>query len=318
MNAPDISFVIPCFNAAAWVAEAIESALAQEGFEKEVIVVDDGSTDESRKKLSAFGGTIRADFRPHGGASAARNRGTELAAGRFIQYLDSDDRLRPGAAKKRIDALETSGADVAYSDWQLLESYNGLGYEPGAVIRKKIEDVHTDPEIAVFTDFWAPPGAILYRRSLVDRIGDWNESLAVIQDARFLLDAALCGGRFVHVDGIGMDYRVRGTGLSRLDSRALTRECFVNAVQVRRIWEERGALDGERRRALLRVLGQTARASYGKDADTFESAYRMMNEIKPGHVPQGSKPFRALSLLVGYRTAEWIASRYRTWSEPLG
>ena len=112
--------MIPCYNAERFLAETLESALAQSYPHTEIIAVDDGSTDGTVALISAYADRVKAEFGPNRGASAARNRGTMLAAGEFIQYLDADDLLVPDAIERRLAALQSAGADVAYSDWEKL------------------------------------------------------------------------------------------------------------------------------------------------------------------------------------------------------
>ena len=81
LNDPLVSIIIPCYNAEKYVGEAIESALAQTYPNKEVIVIDDGSTDGSLQVIKSFGHRIRWETGPNRGGSAARNRGIELARG---------------------------------------------------------------------------------------------------------------------------------------------------------------------------------------------------------------------------------------------
>ena len=115
-----VSIVIPCYNSARFLADTLESAFTQSYPHTEIIVIDDGSTDGTPELIRSYGDRVRAEFGPNRGASAARNRGTELARGEFIQYLDSDDLLTPDAIARRVAALQRSGADVAYSDWERL------------------------------------------------------------------------------------------------------------------------------------------------------------------------------------------------------
>ena len=161
-----VSIIIPCYNAERFLAETLESALGQTYRNIEIIVVDDGSTDNSGGIIRSYGDRIKAQFGPNRGASAARNLGTELARGEFIQYLDADDLLIIDAVERRIAALHKGAADVAYSDWErLVETEPGV-FEVDAIPRVcRIEDVHPNPEIAVITRFWAPPAALTYRRS---------------------------------------------------------------------------------------------------------------------------------------------------------
>jgi glycosyltransferase involved in cell wall biosynthesis len=93
--APSVSVVIPAYNAARFIGGAIESVLAQTYADYEIIVVDDGSRDETATVVSRFGQRVRLISQANGGASAARNRGIREAAGSWIAFLDSDDEWQP-------------------------------------------------------------------------------------------------------------------------------------------------------------------------------------------------------------------------------
>src|ERR1700730_16393596 len=97
-----VSILIPCYNAERWVAQAIRSALAQTWPDKEVVVVDDGSTDGSLEVIQSFGDVIRYETRPNRGGNVARNRLLELAPGEWIQYLDADDYLLPDKIERQL------------------------------------------------------------------------------------------------------------------------------------------------------------------------------------------------------------------------
>ena len=307
-----VSVIIPCYNAERFLTEAVESALSQSFRDIQIILVDDGSADGTPEVIRSFGSSVQALFSDHRGASAARNLGTRRAEGGFIQYLDADDLLWPDAVEKRVGALERTGADVAYSDWQRWQEDGEGRYRPGAVISRRLEDIHRDPEIALFTDFWAPPAAILYRKSIVERIGAWNESLPVIQDARFLLDAALRGGRFVHVSGVGADYRrPRNETLSRRDSAAFVTDVFLNACQIEEEWSGSGGITQERGAALVKVYGFVCRASFEKDRGTFEKARCRLERREPGYVPSSPIRLAMASRVLGYDRAEHLAFWYR-------
>src|SRR5438270_8196036 len=95
-----VSILIPVYNAEAFIAEAIQSALDQTWPAKEVIAVDDGSTDRSPEILKSFGPRIRIIAQENRGASVARNRALNEAQGEFIQFLDADDLM----ARNKIEA----------------------------------------------------------------------------------------------------------------------------------------------------------------------------------------------------------------------
>lgn len=310
--APTISVIIPCYNAEHFIGQAIESVFTQTFQNFEVIVIDDGSTDHSAEVIRSFGLRIRAEFGTNKGASAARNRGTQLAQGKYIQYLDADDLLQPAALENRLHALESSNADVAYSDWQYLHEDKNGNYQHGKVIKRRIEDIHSDPQIALFTDFWAPPVALLYTKRIVDRIGGWNELLPIIQDARFLLDAAIIDGKFVYVPGVTAHYRVQqASSLSRRSLSKFNQDCFLNACQVEEIWRNNGGITSEQRRALLKVYGQLSRFFFEHDAVLFSKVLNRLYQLDSQYVPTEPQGLRWLSQILGYPRAERMALLYR-------
>ena len=267
-----ISVVIPCHNAEATIAETLQSALSQD-VDREIIVVDDGSTDGSAAVLAGFGASIRLVSTPNRGASAARQSGAELARGDFIQYLDSDDLLAEGTLARRLEALAASGADVAHTDWRRLEPDGAGGFVPGEIRRPDVDSIERDAEAVTATsEFWAPPAALLYRREIVERIGDWPANLPVIQDARYLFEAAHRGARFVHVPGIGASYRVSPGSLSNRNQDRFVRDCAVNAGEIEAIWRADSALSPVRQAALVRIWANIANTALLEGLDEFEAA----------------------------------------------
>src|SRR5271155_324881 len=120
---PKVSVVIPTYNRAEKVRKTVESVLAQSFTDLEVIVVDDGSSDETGQTLEhAFGDRIRYYFQPNQGVSAARNKGIEEARGEWIAFLDSDDLWEKEKLECQLDALERFAphCDACYTDVRLL------------------------------------------------------------------------------------------------------------------------------------------------------------------------------------------------------
>jgi glycosyltransferase involved in cell wall biosynthesis len=279
-NIPLVSVIIPCYNCACFLAETLASVFCQTLQDFEIIAIDDGSTDDTAMVLRSFSSKVRAE--------------------------------RPDALEKRINALISSDADVAYSDWQRLEEQENGSFELGSIVARQIEDIHAEPQIALFTNFWAPPAALLYRRRVVEAIGAWNESLPIIQDARFLLDAALVGGQFVYVPGVGADYRVhRSNSLSRRNPVGFVGDVFRNACQVEAIWKNNGGITTERRAALEQAYGQAARFFFEHDRPTFYTVLAKIHELNPNYLPSSPTALRQLSRWLGYERAEAIALTYR-------
>lgn len=274
-----VSVVIPCYNAEATVAEAIESALAQTWPDIEIVVVDDGSTDRSADILRGFKDRIRTDFGPNCGASVARDKGTMLARGEYIQYLDADDLLTPEAVASRLDALRETEADVAFADWQRFSSAPDGSRLLGQLVALRMQDLAPDPELACATTFWAPPAALLYRRCIVDAIGGWNERLPVIQDARFLFDAARQKARFVHVPGVSAFYRDSGASLSRGDEGRFMLDVYRNAIEIQSLWQTEGPLTRPRKMAIAGIFDMTARTFFHLGMPEFDDAVTRFKQV---------------------------------------
>jgi glycosyltransferase involved in cell wall biosynthesis len=309
MSPERVSVVIPCRNAEAWLGETLDSALRQAGVPVEILVVDDGSTDRSVEIARRAGSAVRVVTQPPTGVSAARNRGTVEATGAFIQYLDADDLLEPGTLAERMSALETAAADVALTSWMRWEQGADGEFSAGAVTKRALG---ARPDVELLTDAWWPPGAVLYRRSIVQRIGAWRMDLPIIQDARFLLDAALCGARFTHVEAIGLRYRVHGPeSLSRRDPRAFVEDCYRSAAQLHDQWLRDGGLDDPRARALVRVYGYVARSLFPIDRARFEDVLDRIHTLDAHYRPEQPRSLRALSGVIGYRSAEHVALWWR-------
>jgi glycosyltransferase involved in cell wall biosynthesis len=311
-NPPPITVIVPCHNAARFLGETIDSVLAQTFFAFELIVIDDGSTDGTADVIDRYrrlDGRLRCDSGPNRGVSAARNRGTELARGRYMQYLDADDLLRPHALQAKFDALESSGADIACTDWQKLVESPAGGFAPGEISLRKCDEVQPALEIAIFLDFWSPPAALLYRRDIVDRVGGWNTSLPYVQDGRFLFDAVHCGGRLVHVSGVGADYRIElgKLSLSKRDPAAFMRDWAEDAFQVEAIWRREGELTSARKEALLRRLGKTTRVLYELDRPAFWTVCERIQALDPNYIPESPRALHWASRVLGYPRAEALA-----------
>jgi glycosyltransferase involved in cell wall biosynthesis len=307
-----VSIVIPCYNSERFIAETLDSALRQTYLDAEIIVIEDGSTDNSAQIIRSFGDQIKAEFGPNRGASAARNLGTAIARGEFIQYLDADDLLVPDAIEQRIRVLREGGADVAYSDWERLVEREAERFEVDELIVRRIEDVHRSTEIAVITQFWAPPAALTYRRSIVDRIGGWKEWLPVIEDARFLQDAAMVGGNFAYSAGVGAKYRVhRGSSLSRRSEFDFVFYVFRNACDLQARFEARGVMDADHRRALAGIYDYAARSLFFHDSTAFRDCVARLYEVEPHFRLSWPKTARLASAMVGFGAAEKILSKLR-------
>jgi glycosyltransferase involved in cell wall biosynthesis len=303
-----VSVVVPAYNAAGTIRESIQSACEQSYARIETIVVDDGSSDHTSRIVSSFGDSIRLErFAANQGVSQARNRGTELARGEYLQYLDADDLLAFDTIRARVSALENSGADVACVDWQRFGAENRATAVGPETFEPLLEPWSEDMQAACATSFWAPPAALMYKREIVNAIGGWNRSLPVIQDARFLFDAAYHGATFVHVRGVGAYYRVgSGKSLSTRGDSAFAADVLRNADQIRSLWERSGEMTELRRKALCDIYDFAARSLFTHGSHQFKRAVNGLNEMSRGEKYFYSNIANAMADAVGIRLARRI------------
>jgi glycosyltransferase involved in cell wall biosynthesis len=306
---PVISVVIPAWNAARWIGAAVVSVAGQRDVTVEIVLVDDGSEDDTVALARSVAGVpITVIHQDHLGPSRARTAGTAAAQGAFVQYLDADDELAEGTLARRLAALEAGGADVAYCDWVRWEPDAAGVFRETEVVAERLGD---RPDVDLFTRRWWPPGALLYRRAIVDRLGPWREDLPIVQDARFALDAAVAGARFVHVPGVGLRYRQMPGSLSRRDPQAFLLDRLRNARTAEAEWRAAGTLDDARRRALVEVYGGLARGLFTSDRARFHEVYAHLLTLDPAFRPSRPASLRRLSAVIGYPAAEHVAAAWR-------
>jgi glycosyltransferase involved in cell wall biosynthesis len=202
---PLISVVMPCYNAAPYVEEAIASVLYQSHGEVEIVVVDDGSTDGSAAIVAglsqAHPDRVRLFHTQRAGPYPARNLGLRHVRGEFIAFLDADDYWRPDALAKLHAALVEHGADIAYCGWQNVGE--GLQAEPH--VPPAYEDEDTVDHF-VRTCPWPIHGALL-RGTLVQRLGGFSERRFASMDYDFWLRALALTRRIKRVPDVLAFYR---------------------------------------------------------------------------------------------------------------
>ncbi|MDH7463667.1 glycosyltransferase [Chitinophagaceae bacterium 26-R-25] len=208
-----VSVIIPNYNCADWVEKAIKSCTAQRPFVKEIIVVDDHSTDQSLSVLGRLQNEIEELVvvkNTSKGGNNARNYGFSLATGQYIQWLDADDTILPGKFHKQVTYLEKNPkVEVVYSDWKL-DVYD----EEGRFFQQEFKKLapHSNYLEELLKDNWSPPHSYLVKREtaelMVDKDG-WNPSTRIAQDREYFTKAALSGKRFGYVEGIFSIYNRR-------------------------------------------------------------------------------------------------------------
>jgi hypothetical protein len=228
-----------------------------------------------------------------------------------MQYLDADDQLASGKIGLQLQALESSGADIAYGDWQKLVKDKAGGYTRGDIIRRQLKNPETD----LLTHFWCLPSAYLFRRSLVEKAGGFKEGVSLIEDVTFILDCVLAGAKFVYCPGIMAYFRVfeKGCSYSTKYPVGFARSCLLNADTMNRWWLGHGGITQERKNALLWAYGCVARLSFiTVDMPTFKKAYRSLRNLDNKYNLGMPMRARFMAKIFGYSNTAFIALWYRS------
>lgn len=129
---PLVSVIIPVYNTADYLREAIDSVLAQTLQDFEVILIDDGSTDGSAGIISEYADRVNIITKRNAGQAAARNDGFDVAVGRYIYFMDSDDKIAPQTLEVCVNACERDDLDFCFFDGQTFGEISWFGYERSA------------------------------------------------------------------------------------------------------------------------------------------------------------------------------------------
>jgi glycosyltransferase involved in cell wall biosynthesis len=200
MADPLVSILIPSHNSARWLAATLASALAQTHPRCEIIVIDDGSTDDSAAIAEGFVSRgVRVIRQPNGGAAAARNTALRHAHGDFLQFLDADDLLSPDKIARQLAALAAAPAGTLASG-----PWGKFATDPSAAVFQP-EPVWADhTPIDWLVQSWCgggmfPPLVWLVPRAVADAAGPWNEHLSLDDDGEYFTRVLLhsSGVRFV-------------------------------------------------------------------------------------------------------------------------
>ena len=214
-----ISVVLPVYNRAALLPVTLRSLLRQQQPPGDIIVVDDGSTDNSVQVARSFGEPVRVICQANQGPAAARNRGLAAAQGDWVHFFDSDDLAFPNLHAEQLEAVQRSGADIAFSPWlkcriqnqrcipiQQVFQRNGL---PGSNL------IH-----ALLTNWSVVPICSLVRTRLARQVGGFPVELRGTEDQLFFLRLLLAGGRVIHTPDTLVIYRADNPGKLTSDDPA--------------------------------------------------------------------------------------------------
>jgi glycosyltransferase involved in cell wall biosynthesis len=187
-----VSVVIPAFNVGWCIRGAIDSVFAQSFRQWELVVVNDGSTDDTKEVLAAYGQSIRVIDQENRGMSAARNAGIRATSGSLIAFLDADDYWLPDKLSKQVDLMQAK-PDIGFcSTWARIENPDGK-----FINLWQFRHESTDVLQTLFVENAAIAGgcsAVVVRKTLLDRVGLFDERLRGFEDPDLWIRLAAVAG----------------------------------------------------------------------------------------------------------------------------
>jgi glycosyltransferase involved in cell wall biosynthesis len=306
-----VSILIPCYNAVPWLAETLESALAQTWLHKEIILVDDGSTDQSlviAKEFESKG--VKVISQPNRGASAARNRALQEAQGDFIQYLDADDLLAPDKIERQIRLIEDSHCHhyqyVVAGEWaRFYNSFVEAKFIPEPVWNDMLP-------VDWLVCSWEGggmmhPAAWLVPRAIAEKAGLWNENLSLNDDGEYFFRVMLASQGVKFCVGAKSYYRSGFSGsLSGRKSRKSWESAFLSLELC-----SSHLLDRENswrtRRVCATAFQRFVYSAYPNDLELVQRAEEKVRSFGGSELkPSGNYFFQILSRAMGWKAVRRI------------
>ena len=276
-----VSVVIPCYQQSKFLPEAIESALMQTYPPSEIIVIDDGSPDDTAAVAAQYA-TVRYVYQQNQGLSAARNTGLNCASGRYVNFLDADDRLLPHAVETGARYLDSN------PNWAFVAGGHRLISEDGSPLpapkQGHLKDYYRQ---LMHHNFIACHNSVMYRRDLLLSVGGFDETLPAGEDWDMYLRIAQ---RFpIHCHNkIVAEYRQHTSNISRDHGLIMRSSLMVLQLHLQRIQGDQKAeatcrqglqFQKQRFRKVRMIAKMRANASAGRwGATTWDAVWLCLHD----------------------------------------
>lgn len=298
MTHTDVSVIVPTYNRAAWIGATLRSVLAQSHQPREIIVVDDGSADDTEAVVATFGPAVTYVRQENGGVSVARNHGARLATSEVVAFVDSDDLWHPRKLEAQLAALRQTGAawsitgcDVIGLDDQVIPGREGF-----TAVFPLFRDEHVSPEAffgqyfrrdgvqaggvefgvftgdaydALFLGNFGLPSSAVVTRALFEQVGGFNPGFRIAEETEFFHRvAAAADVAIVTASLVGYRTSQSGSLVSPANSARLIENALASmerAATLRPARSERGTENWHRgRRKLMRRLAYTRLSNFDR------------------------------------------------------
>jgi hypothetical protein len=309
---PLVSILIPCYNAERWIAHAIESALAQTWPNKQIIVLDDGSTDGSLRVIRKYESRLHWETGPNKGGGYARNRLLELASGEWIQYLDADDYLLADKVARQAKFV------VEHPEIDIVIGPTTIEFWSEQDVRRELISIPAPHDFWTMLASWTLPqtGAPLWRKSAVLDVGGWKPDQPCCQEHELYLRLLIGGKKFAYHFSGGAIYRqwsdqtLCKRDISEVHRRRLEIECNLEEF-LRKI----NQLTPKRLRAISQARFEMARVAWQYDSSFAKGIMEEVNKKDPDFLPAGNaapRHYKIVFRTFGFHFAESLAAATRS------
>jgi len=319
-NQPLVSIIIAVYNAEKYLAEAIDSAIGQTWGNKEIIIVDDGSTDGSLAVAKGYENSrVKVFSQENQGASAARNKGLKEATGEYIQFLDADDLLSANKIEAQMNLLETLPGYLAICGTIHFE--NGTDPSGLAIQHEWFSEGSNDPAdflVKLYGGSFLNPGycgmvtihSWLTPKNIIDKAGLFNEMRNPDDDGEFFCRVVLASNGIVYADKAINYYRKFSDNSNTLSGQrhyaALRNILKSTDLKAANLLAHTGK--PEAKLVMSRLYHENAYSFYPKFVDLSREAERKAKALAPGfkyNPYHHGFPLR-LSKIIGWKAVRYL------------
>lgn len=312
---PLVSILIPCYNAETWIAQCLESALGQSYSNKEIIVVDDGSTDNSLEIIKKFSQKIYFETQTNQGGNAARNRLLQLSQGDWIQYLDADDYLLPNKVKHHVDFVKTHPeVDIVFSP----SIFEYVDSHAQTVLSQEVLAIPEPHDVPVLLARWYLPqtGSPLWRKQALLDIGGWKKDQPCCQEHELYLRLFKAGKSFQYCSDAESIYRQWSSStVCKKDKPEVFRQRLLIEDDLEMFLQQTTQLTAERQYAINQARFECARQIWLFDPAWAQEVVSKIHRSDNKFVPSGDAApmiYKWFYQRFNFQFAEMISKLKRT------
>ena len=320
-NSPLVSVIIPLYNADRYISEALQSVINQTYPEIEILVINDGSTDNSLEITRKFeSDKVKVYSQSNKGASAARNYGLKEAKGKYIQFLDADDYLSSNKIEEQVRILEADDSKVALCP--VIHFFDGEEVNEKLVSNEWFYGSFDNPVQFLIRLYGGEeidggmiqPNSWLTPKKIIDKAGLWNEQLSVDDDGEFFCRVVLAGSGIVCCKNALNFYRKyrKNIGLSSKSDEKAFRSIF-KALELKQQHLSNFSNDPRYKKAFARAFKRLAVQTYPQLSELTKNSEIYLNILggSDHNVTLGGGGIELIKKIFGWKTARLIQHYFK-------